>query len=102
MDDPPLATRRVTVRQEHGLHMRPAELVARTAMQYVSEVTLRCEPHRADAKSILELIGLVAECGAELVIEARGPDAEAAVTRLAELFENDFNDTTRPGTGGPS
>lgn len=100
MDEPPLAKRSVTVRQEHGLHMRPAELVARAAMQYESDVALVSESHRADAKSILDLIGLAAESGVQLVIEARGADAEAAVSRIAELFENDFNESTGPHADG--
>ena len=38
-----------------------------------------------NGKSILDLTTLAAECGTRLDLEARGPDAEAAVEALAEL-----------------
>lgn len=83
-------SRRVTVQQENGLHMRPAELVARTAAPFDAKVVLTHNGIQAEATSIFDLIGLIAEQGAEIDLKANGPDAEAAAEAIAKLFENNF------------
>ena len=42
---------------------------------------------RANAKSVFGIMMLTAPMGTELVIEAKGPDAEEAVEALAHLIE---------------
>lgn len=85
-----MATRQAVVQHADGLHARPAELVARTAMSHSAEVTLVRDEMRVDAKSILDVLTLGAAQGVELTIEASGPDAEAAAEALAQLLESDF------------
>lgn len=85
-----MATRHAVVQHVEGLHARPAELVARLAMQYTSNIELVRDSHRVDAKSILSVLTLGAQQGIELVIEADGPDADDAVNAIAELVESDF------------
>ena len=48
----------------------------------------------ADGKHLLDLIGLAAGDGTVLELEAHGPDAEEAVTALADLISARF--PTRP------
>ena len=50
------------------------------------------ESHRADGKSILELLTLAAEAGTRLVVEATGPDAREALEAIGGLFESRFNE----------
>jgi phosphocarrier protein len=45
-----------------------------------------------DGKSILDLALLAAECGTKLDLEARGPDAEAALAALADLVAARFHE----------
>jgi len=85
-----VATRHATVRHADGLHARPAEMVAREAMRHESRIALSRGAHRVDAKSILDVLTLGAEQGAEIVVEADGPDDEAAVEAIARLIESDF------------
>ncbi len=85
-----MATRHAVVQHADGLHARPAELVARLAMQYTSKIELVRDSRRVDAKSILSVLTLGAQKGIELVIEADGPDAEDAVESIAQLLESDF------------
>ncbi|TWT46529.1 HPr family phosphocarrier protein [Botrimarina hoheduenensis] len=86
-----MATRCVEVRHAEGLHARPAELVARTAMRFSSEVTLANGTLCVDAKSILNVLTLGAQQGVEIKIEAVGEDADQAVATLAELIQSDFD-----------
>jgi phosphocarrier protein HPr len=85
-------TRTVVVANPNGLHMRPASLIAKLANQYESRIELVRGNERVDGKSMLEIVTLVAEHGTNLTIEASGPDAEAAVDSLAELFASKFAD----------
>ncbi|MBN1851409.1 MAG: HPr family phosphocarrier protein [Pirellulales bacterium] len=84
------ATRSVCVTNLRGLHARPAELIAKRAMEFKSKIEIIRDGHRVDAKSILHILTLGAECGTELILEAQGTDAERAIDALAELIGGDF------------
>lgn len=93
-----VVSKRVTVHNLKGLHMRPAGVFAELASQFESTIELVRDGHRVDGKSIMSIVTLVAEQGTELSIEARGPDADAALSALAELMESGFgeNETVEP------
>ena len=78
--------RTVTVANPNGLHMRPATLFAQAARGYRSAVTVWNGDRRADGKSSLDLILLVALPGAELVLEVDGDDSADAIGPLADLL----------------
>ncbi|MEM6330323.1 MAG: HPr family phosphocarrier protein [Planctomycetota bacterium] len=86
----PEANRTVVVRHEQGLHARPAEMVARAAMAFSARVEIVRDGQRVDAKSILNILTLGATQGTTLLLEACGEDAAAAVDKIAELVEGDF------------
>ena len=67
------------------LHARPAGAFVRTAASFSSTIDVQANGRRANAKSILEILGLGADGGAELTISASGDDAAAAVAKLAQL-----------------
>ncbi|WP_142847921.1 phosphoenolpyruvate--protein phosphotransferase [Telmatospirillum sp. J64-1] len=70
----------------HGLHARPATLLAETAKRFQSEITLSHDGKTANAKSLVSLLRLGAGGGAQLVVAADGPDAEAALKAIADAF----------------
>lgn len=78
--------RTVTVANPAGLHMRPATAFAQCARGYRAAVTVWNGTKRADGKSSLDLILLVALPGDVLVVEADGDDAPDALNRLADLL----------------
>jgi phosphocarrier protein HPr len=73
-----------------GLHIRPAEQFVRLAMKFSCEIEVVRDNLRVDGKSIMHMLTLGAEPGAELRLEARGDDAEQAVNALARFIENGF------------
>jgi phosphotransferase system HPr (HPr) family protein len=100
MNTPPV-TRAVSINHSNGLHARPAELFARTALKFESRIEVLCNNERVDGKSILHLLTMGATQGTELIIEADGLDAEQAVEALVRLVESDFADTRiADGKGG--
>lgn len=82
----------VTVRNETGLHSRPADLFVRTAKLYSSSVTVHKGQKSADAKNILKVILLNVSQGESITIRAEGPDEDALVADLARLVESDFTE----------
>ncbi len=85
-------SRTVVVENEAGLHARPSDLIARTALRFQSRITLARGPERVDARSILGILTLGAAQGTQLVLEAEGPDAEQAMAALVQLFDSHFAD----------
>jgi phosphotransferase system HPr (HPr) family protein len=84
------ATRNVTVTSPHGLHARPSVVIVKTVRQYDAQVTICRNGQSVDAASILDLMSLGAAQGTELVLSAKGPQAEEVLEALARQFEAEF------------
>jgi phosphocarrier protein HPr len=85
-------SRDVVLSNKYGLHARPATLIATTAKDFKSKVTLVKEGVEIDAKSIFGIMTLAAEKGSTLTIKAVGPDAKPAVDKIAALVEARFHE----------
>src|SRR5262249_46080544 len=68
---------------DHGLHVRPAALVAAALKPFACEVTIALHGRRADARSPVTMMSLGARCGDTVVASASGVDAAAALDALA-------------------
>ena len=82
----------ITVRNETGLHSRPADLFVRTAKLYTAGVTVKKGEKSADAKNILKVILLNVSQGDSITIRADGPDEQQAVSELTRLVDSDFTE----------
>ena len=80
----------IAVRNETGLHSRPADLFVRTAKLYSSRITVRKGEKSADGKNIIKVILLNVSQGDRIVIEADGDDETAAIEDLKTLIDSDF------------
>lgn len=87
---PQEASREVTVVNRQGIHLRPARLIVQAASGFRSDVTLEKEGVSVSGKSIMGLMTIEGYPGSRIRIRARGPDAEKAVSAIAELFEKKF------------
>jgi len=68
------------------LHARPAGALAVAAAKFSSAVSLSVGTSRADAKSVLGVMGLGATSGQHITVTAEGPDAEEAVTTILAIL----------------
>jgi len=80
------------VRNQPGIHARPAALFVKKAAQYRSEVFVSHGDLTVNGKSIMGVMMLAAEEGAEIRIAATGPDEEAAVEALVHLVDSKFGE----------
>jgi phosphocarrier protein len=85
--------RSVTIVNKNGLHARPAAELVKTASRFQSEITMVREDLEVNGKSIMGVMMLAAECGAELLVRADGPDAEQAVQAIADLVARKFGES---------
>ncbi|HCV24756.1 MAG TPA: HPr family phosphocarrier protein [Candidatus Latescibacteria bacterium] len=83
----------VVVTNRLGIHARPATVFVQAAAKFQADIFLsKGDVSRVNGKSIMGVMMLAAEQGAEVLVEAEGTDAEQAVDALAELLANDFED----------
>ncbi|WP_098745772.1 HPr family phosphocarrier protein [Paenibacillus sp. EZ-K15] len=83
----------VTIQNEQGFHVRPAQLFSEKAGQFGAEVHLKTSEGRtADCKSMLELMTLGVEQGAVVTIEANGDGEQEVVEALIQLVESKFGE----------
>ncbi len=88
---------RATVRNVMGLHARPAALFVQQAGEFQATVRVRNLTRNtgwANGRSLNSITLLDAQQGHELLIEATGPQARAAVEALAALINSGFGEST--------
>jgi phosphotransferase system enzyme I (PtsI) len=95
-----MATRTAIVGSPGGLHARPAALFVAAAQKQPVPVTIRtAERPAAPATSMLAVLALKATHGTEVVLEAQGDGADAALDTLAALIARNLDIETRQGLG---
>ena len=83
----------VSVKSKNGMHLRPAGVlsqIASNADYRAIGIFLIYNGVRADAKSVFNLMGLGAFCGATLILEVEYEDADEPVAQKALLDIVDF------------
>jgi len=84
--------RTVAIRNQYGLHARPAAEFVKLASRFRSDVWVRKGDLEVNGKSIMGVMMLAAECGSQITIRASGEDAQDAVEQLVKLVENGFGE----------
>ena len=79
---------RVVVEQKHGVHARPAALIANYAKGVPADLSIRAHGRSANARSAVALMSLGIRAGDELIIVGSGPDAAVAVAGIRRLIKN--------------
>lgn len=77
--------REVMIRNEKGLHARPATFFIQKANTFRSSIWVEIEDRKANAKSLLGVLSLGVSQGDTVTLVADGADEEAAVGGLIEL-----------------
>lgn len=80
------------VQNERGLHLSSAAKIAKLARKFKSKIQLVKDEVTANAKSVLNITGLMAPVGTEVKIIAVGEDENEAVEAMEVLFNNRFEE----------
>ena len=74
------------VKDELGIHARPAGLLVKEAKQFNSNITLACGGKTAPAKGLMGVMGMAVKQGGEVTVTAEGDDEAAAIAALKAFF----------------
>ena len=76
-----------TIKEELGLHARPAGLVMKLAKNYSSSIVLKTVNGKsADMKKLIALMGLCVKQGDAVTVTFEGEDEEAAWNEIEKFF----------------
>jgi phosphotransferase system HPr (HPr) family protein len=84
------AETKVRIENEMGLHTRPAKSFVQLACRFESSIEVDKGGTVVNGKSIMGLMSLLVPRGTVIHIVAVGPDADEAVTALANLVQRRF------------
>ena len=82
----------VEITNEKGIHARPAALFVKEAGRYESDIFVLKNGQEVNGKSIMGVMMLAAEQGAEILVEVEVADEDAALEAVAELLASTFED----------
>lgn len=80
----------VSIKNQVGLHARPATFFIQKANEYKSVIWIEKEERRVNAKSLLGVLSLGIVGGTTIKIIADGSDENDAVDGLVKLVESGF------------
>lgn len=85
----------VMVKNQVGLHARPATFFIQKANEFKSSIWIEKEERRVNAKSLLGILSLGIVGGTGIKVIADGADEKAAVEALVELVDSGFSEESR-------
>jgi phosphocarrier protein HPr len=85
--------REVKILNKLGIHARPAAEIVKAAGKFKSNITIVRDDLEVNAKSIMGVMMLAAECGATVTLRATGEDADGAVDALAAVIAAKFGES---------
>lgn len=73
------------IKDEIGLHARPAGLLAKEAKKYQSTVTLSCKGKSAAASKLMAIMGMGVKHGDNVEVTVEGADEDTAAAELQKF-----------------
>lgn len=83
--------REAIIKNERGIHLRPASLVVKAAEQYQSKILIYHGDKQGSAKEGLDLLILSLFHGEKVRVVAEGVDEKEAVEDIVALLETEFD-----------
>jgi len=80
-----------TVRNKLGIHARPSALLVQRASGFASAITLIRDDLEVNGKSIMGVMMLAAEAGANIRVRTEGPDEEVALKEMVGAIQSEFD-----------
>ncbi|HJC15618.1 MAG TPA: HPr family phosphocarrier protein [Candidatus Fusicatenibacter intestinigallinarum] len=83
-----MVSKKVTVNNPTGLHLRPAGNLCKEAMKYKSMIKFQFRETTANAKSVLSVLGACVKSGDEITLICEGEDEQEALDALVAAVES--------------
>ncbi|MCP4672998.1 MAG: HPr family phosphocarrier protein [Desulfobacula sp.] len=82
----------ILIKNELGMHARPAGVIAKIANTAQNEVRLSVNADKVDATSIIDILTLGAVKGTRVVIEIENKEDIMILNKLIDFFESGFGE----------
>jgi len=82
-----MVSQKVVIKNPTGLHLRPAGILCKEAMQFSSLITFISRGNTANAKSVLSVLGACVKSGDEIEICCDGADEQEALATIVKAIE---------------
>ena len=83
-----MVRQKVVIKNPTGLHLRPAGILCKEAMQFNSLITFTFRGNTTNAKSVLSVLGACIKSGDEIELFCDGSDENEALTAIVKVIEN--------------
>lgn len=83
-------SKEVTIKNQVGLHARPATYFIQKANEFKEEIKVTKDEREVNGKSLLGVLSLGITRGSSITISASGENEQAAVEALVALVESNF------------
>ena len=83
-----MTSKKTTIVNPMGMHMRPAQLFIQTVTPFNCDVILLANGKEINGKSIMNLMAACIKQGAEVEVRCDGPDEEKALKAIIELIDS--------------
>ena len=83
-----MLSRKITIKNPSGLHLRPAGVLSQTAMKFKSDIVIEYGEKRIVANSVLNVMAAGIKSGTEVNLIVEGEDEEEAMKTLVEAIES--------------
>lgn len=87
-----MVSKKITIKNPTGLHLRPAGILCKEAMHYQSLITFQYRGNTANAKSVLSVLGACVKSGDEIELVCDGPDEKEALQSLVKIIDEGFGE----------
>lgn len=83
-----MVSKKVTVINEQGFHMRPAKDFVTAMTKFESDITLKVGDKKINGKSIMNIMAACIKCGTEVEVCCEGSDEKEMLAQATELIES--------------
>ena len=83
-----MVTKKVTIVNPTGLHMRPVSVFCKEAVKYKSQIFIHFKDGEYNAKSVLSVLSACVRNGDEIELVCEGEDEEEALAGLVQAIED--------------
>lgn len=79
-----------TIKDEIGIHARPAGMLSKTAKQFQSEIIIDKGGKQVNATKLMMLMGLGVKCGETITVTVTGEDEAEAAEAIESFLQNNL------------
>lgn len=79
-----------TIKDEQGIHARPAGMLVKEVKKYQSKITVKKGERTVEAQKLMALLSLGVKCADRITVSVDGADEEEAAAQIEEFLKTNL------------